>query len=113
MLKKSVDYLGSTLSQCAMDHKKLESIFRKKHAPHVHVHIRGIHMLLMFTHMTLGMLMFTLVHIVDERASLQNFALIKLMTQILQINLFGLGKVLTPMDPIRYGYQKPLLFYLM
>ena len=24
--------------------------------------------------------------------------------------LFGLGKVLTPMDPIEYGYQNPLLF---
>ena len=49
----------------------------------------------------------------DVRATLQNFALIELMIQILQIDLFGLGKVLTPMDPIEYGYQKPLLFYLM
>ena len=38
MLKKSVDYLDSTLSQCAMNHKKLESMFRKKHAPHIHAH---------------------------------------------------------------------------
>jgi len=30
MLKKSVDCLGSTLSQCAMDYKKLKSMFRKK-----------------------------------------------------------------------------------
>ena len=30
MMKKSVDCLGFTLSQCAMDHKKLKSMFRKK-----------------------------------------------------------------------------------
>ena len=46
--------------------------------------------------MTLGMLMCTLVHIVNIRATLQNFAMIELMIQILQISLFGLGKVLTP-----------------
>ena len=51
MLKKSVDCLGSTLSHCAMNHSRLESLFRKKqvppmhanrprhtHAPHVHTH---------------------------------------------------------------------------
>ena len=38
MLKKSVDCLGSTLSQCAMDHIKLESMFHKKHVPHIHAH---------------------------------------------------------------------------
>ena len=37
-LKKSVDYLGSTMSQCAMNHKILESMFCKKHAPHIHAH---------------------------------------------------------------------------
>jgi len=30
MLKKSVDCLGSTLSHCAMNHTRLESMFRKK-----------------------------------------------------------------------------------
>ena len=55
----------------------------------------------------------TLVHIVDVRAILQNFVMIDKILQILQTNLFGLGKVLTPMDPIEYGYQKPLLLYLM
>ena len=49
----------------------------------------------------------------DVRATLQDFVMIKYMIQILQINLFGLGKVQTPLDPIEYGYQKPLLFYLM
>ena len=38
MLKNNVDCLGSTLSQCAMDHKKLEPMFRKKQGSHIHVH---------------------------------------------------------------------------
>ena len=73
---------------------------RHTHASHVHTHNT------MCAHVSL-------VHIVDVRATLQNFVMIGYMIQILQITLFGLGKVLTLMDPIRYGYQKSLLFYLM
>ena len=72
----------------------------------------GIHMLIMLTHMILCILMCTLVHIVDVRATLQNFAMIEYIIQILQISLFGLGNVLTPMDPKRYGYQNSPLLYL-
>ena len=61
------------------------------HAHHTR-HTRASHV---HTHDT-SMLMCTLVHIVDVRATLQNFALIELMILILQINLFGLGKMLTP-----------------
>ena len=38
ILKKSVDCLDSTLSQCATNHKRLKYMFRKKHAPHMHAH---------------------------------------------------------------------------
>ena len=38
VLKKSKDYLGSTLSQCASNYKRLESTFHKKHAPNLHAH---------------------------------------------------------------------------
>ena len=38
VLKKSVDYLGSTLSQCVMNHTRLKFMFRKKHAPLLHAH---------------------------------------------------------------------------
>ena len=75
--------------------------------------IHGIHMLIMLTHMIQSMLMCTLVHIVDVRDTLQSFVIIEYIMKILQIDLFELGKVLTPMDPIKYGYQKPLIFYLM
>ena len=73
----------------------------------------GIHMLLTFTLITLCMLMCTYVHIVDVRATLVNFVMIEYIIQNLQINLFELGKVLTPMDPRKFGYQKPPLFYLI
>ena len=43
MLKKSVDCLGSTLSHCALNHSRLEPIFRKKQVrkkqvPLMHAH---------------------------------------------------------------------------
>ena len=33
-----IDYLGSTLSQCAFDHSRLEFMFHKKHVLHMHAH---------------------------------------------------------------------------
>ena len=38
MLKKRVDYLGFTLSHCAMNHTRLESLVRKKQVPSLHAH---------------------------------------------------------------------------
>ena len=73
--------------------------------------LHSIHMLIML--MITRMLMCTLVHIVDVHATLQNFVMIEYIIQILQINLFGIGKVLTPMDPKKYGYQNSFLLYLM
>ena len=35
-MKKNIDCLGSTLNQCAMDHKKLEFLFCKKQISHMH-----------------------------------------------------------------------------
>ena len=76
MMKKSVDCLSSTLSQCVMNHKRLESMFRKN-VLHLYMHIiHGIHMLLMFTHMTPCMIECTLVHIVVTQDTLQNFVMI-------------------------------------
>jgi len=37
-LKKSVECLGSTLSHCAMNHTRLESLIRKKQVPTMHAH---------------------------------------------------------------------------
>jgi len=35
IMKKNIDCLGSTLSQCAFNHSKLESMFCKKQISHV------------------------------------------------------------------------------
>ena len=38
VLKNKINSLSSTLSSCAFNHKKLESLFSKKQTPHVHAH---------------------------------------------------------------------------
>ena len=63
------------------------------------------HMLLMFTHMTLYMLMFTLVHIMDIRATLHNFVMIRYIIQNLQTILFGLESA-NPHGPNRVWVPK-------
>ena len=41
-----IDFLGSALSQCAFDHKRLKFLFQKKQAPHIHAHtLRHAHAL--------------------------------------------------------------------
>ena len=95
-----------------MNHTRLESIFRKKQVSQMHAHhtqyTRAPHI---HTHDTRYAHVYTCTYC-GRKSHLAKFALIKLMIKILQIDLFGLGKVLTPMDPIWYGYQNLLLFYL-
>ena len=38
VLKNKIDCLSSTLSTCAFNHTRLESMFLKKQTPHVHAH---------------------------------------------------------------------------
>ena len=38
VLKNRRNYLRSTLSYCIFNHSKLETLFQKKQAPHVHAH---------------------------------------------------------------------------
>ena len=46
-----------------LDHKKLESMFRKKHAPHIHAHkSRHIHASHVHTHDTLHANVYTCTH---------------------------------------------------
>ena len=37
-LKNKINCLSSTLSKCAFNHSRLESLFSKKQTPHVHAH---------------------------------------------------------------------------
>ena len=95
-----------------MNHTRLESMFQKQvshmHAHHTrHTHASDVH-----PHDTMYAHVYTYTHY-GLRAILQNFVMIEYIFQILQINLFGLGKVLTSLDPQKYGYQNPPLLYLM
>ena len=77
MLKKSVDCLGSTLSQCAMNHTRLESMFHKKHAPHMHAHkTRHTHASHVHTHDTMYAHVYNCTHC-GRKATLQNFIVIE------------------------------------
>ena len=38
VLKNKMNNLSSTLSSCAFNHTKLESLFQKKQVPHTHAH---------------------------------------------------------------------------
>ena len=79
----------------------------------MHAHkSRHTHALHVHTHNTMYAYVHTGTHY-GRKGHLANFVMIGYMIQILQTNLFGLGKELTLMNPIEYGYQKSLLFYLM
>ena len=71
-----------------------------------------IHMLLTFIHTTLCMLMCTLVHIVDARATLQNFVMIGYMIQIFANRFVWVRKGANPHGPKRVWVSKstPILF---
>ena len=75
-----------------MNHTRLESMFHKKHTPHMyaykprHTHASHVH-----THDSMYAYVY-IVHIVDIRVTLQSFVMIEYILQILQINLFGLEK---------------------
>ena len=78
VLKNRIDCLSSTLSNCIFNHSKLETLFQKKQAPHVHAHnpqytyARYAHI-----HLLICMLECTHVHIVVAKAILQDFAIIE------------------------------------
>jgi len=99
VLNKNVDCLGSTLRQYVMNHTRLESMFHKKHAPHIHAHkSRHTHTHHTHTHDSLYANMYTCTHC-GRMGHLIKFCYDRIHIQILQISLFGLRKVLTPMDP--------------
>jgi len=63
ILKKNIDCLGSTLSQCAMNHARLEFMFRKKQIPPIHAHKpRHTHAPHVHTHNTMYAHVYTCTH---------------------------------------------------
>ena len=110
MLKKSVDCLGSILSQCAMDHKKLESMFRKKQVSHIHAHKpRHTHA---HTHDTMYSHVYTCTHC-GRMVHLAKFCYERLDALNFVSKHVWVRKGTTPMDLRKCGYQDPPLLYLM
>ena len=63
MLKKNVDCLGSTLSHCALNHSRLEPMFRKKQVPSLHAHhTRHTHASHVHVHNTMYAHVYTCTH---------------------------------------------------
>ena len=82
VLKKSVDCLGSTLSHCALNHTRLESMFCKKQIPSMHAHKpRHTYAPHGHTYNTMYAHVYTCTHC-GHRATLLNFVMIGCMIQI-------------------------------
>ena len=105
-LKKSVGCLGSTLSQCAMNHTRLESMFRKKQVPPWHAH-KPWH-----AHNTLYAHVYTCTHY-GRKGHLIKFCFDRINDSNFANRFVWIKKGANPHGPKKYGYQKPLLFYLM
>ena len=73
---------------------------RHAHAPHVHIHN------IMYGHVD------TCTHC-GRKGHLAKFYFDKIHDSNLANKFVWLGKELTSMEPKKYGYQRPLLFYLM
>ena len=96
MLKKSVDCLSSTLSQCAMNRTRLASMYHKKHAPPIHAYkLRHTHAHHAHTHDSMYAHVYTSTHC-GRKGHLLKFCYDRINDSNFANKLFGLGKVLTP-----------------
>ena len=112
-LKKSVDCLGSTLSHYVMNHRRLESMFLKKHTSHIHAHpSRHTHAHHAPTHDFMYVNVYTCAHC-GCTGHLAKFYYDRINNSNFANKFVWVKKGASPMDPIKYGYQKSLLFYLM
>ena len=97
-----------------MDYKKFESIFHKKHAPHVHAHhprhTRHVHH--DHTHSHMYARVCTCTHC-GRKGHLVRFYYDRLNPVNFVNNNVWVRKGANPMDPIKYVYQNSPLLYLM
>jgi len=96
-----------------MNHTRLESIFHKKYVPPMqahkswHTHASHVH-----THNTMYAHVYTYTHC-RRKCHLAKFCYDRLNTLNFTNKFVWVRKGANPMDPMRYGYQNSLLFYLM
>ena len=113
ILKKSVDRLGSTLSQCALNDTCLESMFRKKHAPYMHAHhTRHIHAHHAHTHDSIYAHVYTCTHC-RRKGHLAKFCYDRVHNVNFANKFVWVKKVANLMDPRKCGYQNSPLLYLI
>ena len=112
-LKKSVDCLGSTLSQCAMNHTRLESMSRKKHAPHMHAHPpRHTHAHHAHTYNYMYANVYTCTYC-DSKGYLAKFCYDRINVSKFASKFIWVRKGVNPMNPRKFGYQNSSLFHLL
>ena len=110
MLKKSVDCLGSTLSQCVMNHTRLESMFRKKYVPPMHAHKSWhTHALHIHTHNTMYAHVYTCTHC-GRKSHLAKFCYDRIHDSNFVNKFIWVRKMLTPMDPKSMGTKSHSYF---
>ena len=112
LLKKSVDYLGSTLSHCAMNHTRLESMFHEKHVPHMHAHKpRHTHASHVHTHDTKNAHVYTCTHC-ERKGHLTKFCYDRIHDSNLANKFVWVKKGANPHGPKRVWVPMttPILF---
>ena len=113
IMKNNIDCLGSTLSQCAMDYKKLESIFLKKHAPHIYGHkLRHTHAHHAHTRDSLYANVYTCTHC-GRKDHLANFYYDRLNNLNFASKNAWVRKGAYPSEPKKFRHQNLSLFYLI
>ena len=96
-----------------MNHTRLKFMFHKKHDPHMHAHKpRHTHSSHIHIHDIMYAHLYTCTHC-RCKGHLAKFYYDRVHNVNFANKSVGLEKVLTPMDPIEYGYQNPLLLYLI
>ena len=96
-----------------MNYTRLESMFRKKHAPHMyahhtwHTHAHHAH-----THDSKYAHVYTCTYY-GRKGHLAKFCYDRVHNVNFANKFVWVRKGANPIDPIEYGYQNSLLFYLM
>jgi len=112
MLKKNVDCLGSTLSQCVVSHTRLESLFQKKQVPSMHAHSpRHTHVTHGHHHHTLYAHVYTCTHC-GRKGHLTRFCYDRIHDENLANKFVWVRKGTNPHGPNRVWVPKitPIIF---
>ena len=114
VLKNRINCLSSTLNNCACNHSRLETLFQKKQAPHIHAHNPRhtyAHYAHIHTHSHMHARVYACTHC-GRKGHLARFCFDRLNHVNLQIIIFGFHLFLTTVDPKGNRYQNSYLLCL-